>query len=51
MIILFFPRGRKNNKPTKGKKDDKPEGAEWANEEKYEPDLFLDKNYRKHLDR
>ena len=42
------PRGRKN---AKGKKYDKPEGAEWSNEEKYDPDLFLDKSYRKHLDR
>ena len=37
--------------PGKNQRDDKPEGADWANDEKYDPELFLDKSYRKHLDR
>ena len=37
------PRGRKGKKP---RKDLRPEGTDWANDEKYEPELFLDKSYR-----
>lgn len=42
------PRGRKNKK---GRKENRPEGTDWAADEKFDPELFLDKSYRKHLDR
>ena len=45
-----IPRGRRGHKK---KKEDSgiPEGIEWVSEEKYDMESFLDKGYRKHLDR
>ncbi len=46
------PRGRKSKKSAKGGKDTPPgESIGWVSEEKYDMELFLDKGYRKHLDR
>ncbi len=45
-----IPRGRRGQKK---KKEDvaAPSGIGWVSEEKYDMESFLDKNYRKHLDR
>ena len=48
------PRGRKGKK---ARKDSRlgpgvvPDGAYWVQDEKYDTEMFLDKSYRKHLDR
>ena len=45
------PRGRKGKKSKNVGKNSIPDNAGWAQEEKYDAEMFLDKNYRKHLDR
>ena len=45
------PRGRKGKKSKNVGRNSIPEGASWAQEEKFDAEMFLDKSYRKHLDR
>ena len=45
------PRGRKGKKSKNVGRSSIPDGSSWAQEEKYDAEMFLDKSYRKHLDR
>ena len=45
------PRGRKGKKSKNVGRTAIPDAANWAGAEKYDAESFLDKSYRKHLDR
>merc|ERR1719412_1166046 len=45
------PRGRKGKKSKNTGRSSIPDGSSWAQEEKYDAESFLEKSYRKHLDR
>ena len=45
------PRGRKGKKSKSTGRGSIPDQATWAGAEKYDAEMFLDKSYRKHLDR
>ena len=45
------PRGRKGKKARTRPGTAPPDSAAWVQEEKYDSDMFLDRSYRKHLDR
>ena len=45
------PRGRKGKKSKNTGRSAIPDAANWAGAEKYDAEMFLDKSYRKHLDR
>ena len=45
------PRGRKGKKSKNTGRSSIPDGSSWAQEEKFDAEMFLDKSYRKHLDR
>ena len=45
------PRGRKGKKGKGGDKDKAVENLGWVSDDKFDMEMYLDKGYRKHLDR